>query len=248
MKEQSPAVAERLSKYEAKNKRMQTKVYNTEGKAVRDITLPEAVFGAAWNADLVHQVVTAIHANVRLSTAHTKDRSEVSGTGKKPWKQKGTGQARHGSRRSPIWRKGGVAHGPRSEKVYTQKINKRMRVAALYSVLSRKFKDGELLFIDAIQFETPKTKDAKTMLSSFASVKGFESLARKRKNAAFIALGIPTVTVKKSFSNFGNVEVDEARNLNVADILKYKYLIVSDPETAVTALAKKTEKSNTTDK
>lgn len=210
-----------------------------EGKAVRDITLPEAVFGAAWNADLVHQVVTAMQANARISIAHTKDRSEVSGTGRKPWKQKGTGQARHGSRRSPIWRKGGVAHGPRSEKVYTQKVNKRMRVAALYSVLSRKLKDGELLFVDAVAFDTPKTKAAKAMLGGFATVKGFESLARKRKNAAFIALGVPTAAAKKSFSNFGNIEVDEARNLNPVDILKYKYLIVSDPETAIATLAQK---------
>lgn len=221
---------------------MQTKVYNKEGKVVRDITLPEAVFGARWNADLVHQVVTAMQANARVPVAHTKDRSEVSGTGKKPWKQKGTGQARHGSRRSPIWRHGGVAHGPRSERVFAQKINKRMRTAALYSVLSRKLKDGELLFVDGIQFETPKTKDAKLMLSGFAGVKGFESLTRKRKNAAFIALGVATPSIKKSFNNFGNIEVDEARNLNPVDILKYKYLILSDPETAITILAKKTDK------
>ncbi len=213
-----------------------------EGKAVRDITLPEAVFGAAWNPDLVHQVVLAMQANARVPVAHTKDRSEVSGTGKKPWKQKGTGQARHGSRRSPIWRKGGVAHGPRSEKVFAQKINKRMRTVALYSVLSRKLKDGELLFVDAMHFESPKTKDAKAMIAGIAAVKGFESLTRKRKNAAFIALGAPTDAAKKSFNNFGNIEVDEARNLNPVDILKYKYLIVSDPETAIVTLAKKIEK------
>lgn len=221
---------------------MQTTVYNTTGKAVRDITLPEAVFGVVWKPDLVHQVVTAMQANARITIAHAKDRSEVSGTGRKPWKQKGTGQARHGSRRSPIWRKGGVAHGPRSEKNYSQKINRRMRVTALYSVLSRKLKDGELLFVDSMQFDAPKAKEAKTMLSGFAAVKGFESIAKKRKNAAFIALGAPTIEAKKSFSNFGNIEVDEARNLNPADILKYKYLILTDPEAALTTLAQKTEK------
>jgi large subunit ribosomal protein L4 len=221
---------------------MQTKVYNVEGKVVRDITIPDAVFGAKWNSDLVHQVVKAMEANARVPVAHTKDRSEVSGTGKKPWKQKGTGQARHGSRRSPIWRKGGIAHGPRSEKVFAQKINKRMRTTALYSVLSRKLKDGELLFVDAMHFESPKTKDAKAMIAGLAAVKGFESLTRKRKNAAFIALGVPTDAAKKSFNNFGNIEVDEARNLNPVDILKYKYLILADPETTVTILAKKTEK------
>lgn len=222
---------------------MQAKVYNKEGKAVRDISLPEAVFAAPWNSDLVHQVVRAMEANARTPIAHTKDRSEVSGTGKKPWKQKGTGQARHGSRRSPIWRKGGVAHGPRNDRVFSQKTTKSMRAAALYSVLSRKLKDGELLFVDEIYFDTPKTKDAKTMIAGFATVAGFESLVKKRKNAAFIALGNPTASTKKSFSNFGNVEVDEARNLNPVDILKYKYLIVTDPEAVIVALEKKTTKA-----
>ena len=109
---------------EVSNK-LETEVYNQKGKAVGKLSLPDEIFGLKWNADLVHQVVVAMQANARIPVAHTKTRGEVSGTGKKPWRQKGTGRARHGSKRSPIWVGGGVAHGPRNEKDYKQKINKR---------------------------------------------------------------------------------------------------------------------------
>src|SRR6185295_18159161 len=111
-----------------------------------------------WKSDLVHQVTTAMQANLRQNRAHTKDRSEVSGGGKKPWNQKGTGQARHGSSRSPIWRHGGITFGPRSTRDYSEKINRKMRIGALLSVLSQKAKDGEIVFIDKFTFSTPKTK------------------------------------------------------------------------------------------
>src|SRR5207244_4311391 len=113
--------------------------------------------GLSWNADLVHQVVTSMQANARTSVAHTKDRGEVRGGGKKPWQQKGTGRARHGSSRSPIWKGGGVAHGPRNEKVYTKRITQQMRQKALLVTLSRKMRDGEIIFVDALEMQAPKS-------------------------------------------------------------------------------------------
>lgn len=215
---------------------MQAPLYNTQGKETGKIDLPESVFGLSWNNDLVHQVVTAMQANARNPIAHTKDRSEVSGTGKKPWRQKGTGNARHGSRRSPIWRTGGVAHGPRNERDYSQKINKKMRAKALYTVLSKKLKDGEILFVDELSFEAPKTKDAKATITSLAGIDGFSMLDKKRKNAALIALPVRAAATEKSFANIGSVLVESVRNLNPVEALRYKYLVVVGAKDAIEVL------------
>src|SRR3990167_786074 len=117
---------------------LQAPIYNEKGKNEGDIDLPERVFGLPWKENLVHQVVTDMRANAREGNAHTKTRGDVRGGGKKPWRQKGTGQARHGSTRSPIWIGGGVAHGPRNEKDYSRKINKETKKKALYTILSKK--------------------------------------------------------------------------------------------------------------
>ncbi len=218
---------------------MDATLYNTQGKEAGKVTIPEAVFGVTWNPDLVHQVVVAMQGNARTPIAHTKDRSEVSGTGKKPWKQKGTGSARHGSRRSPIWRTGGVAHGPRNERDYSRKVNKKMRTKALYAVLSKKFKDGEVLFLDSLAFEQPKTKEAKTVLSTLSGVEGFDALATKRNNAALIAVVGSDDATYKSFRNMGNVTLEEVRNLNPALLLQHKYLILTPAPVAVEELEKR---------
>lgn len=223
---------------------MDAKLYNTQGKESGTLSIPEAVFGVAWNPELVHQVVISMQGNARTPTAHTKDRSEVSGTGKKPWKQKGTGSARHGSRRSPIWRTGGVAHGPRNERDYGRKINKKMRTKALYAVLSKKFNDGEVMFLDSLAFEQPKTKEAKSFLTTLSAVEGFGTLATKRSNSALIALVGPDDATFKSFRNMGNVELEEVRNLNPALLLQYKYLILTPAPAAVEELVKRSGKEN----
>lgn len=221
---------------------MESKVYNTDGKETGKVTLPESVFNLPWNDDLVHQVVVSAQSNLRTPVAHTKDRSEVRGGGRKPWRQKGTGQARHGSRRSPIWRGGGVTFGPRKEKDYTKKINKKMKAKALFTTLSRKLKDGEIIFVDSIVFAEPKSKKAKEVIANLSKIAGFDTLKTKRKNAALFALGQKDKNTEKSFQNFGNISVDEARNLDPLDILTYKYLIVSDPENVVKFLESKLSK------
>lgn len=212
---------------------MDAKVYSKEGKESGKVALPEAVFGVTWNPDLVHEVVTGMQANARANTAHTKDRSEVRGGGKKPWRQKGTGRARHGSRRSPIWTGGGVTFGPRNERDYTVKINKKARAKALASVFSKKFADAEVVFVDSITMDEPKTKDAKSMVAAVAKGAGQEAMATKRKNAALIVLPARDIAVEKSFRNFGNFEVVMAKDVNPVDLLTYKYVVVADPKSSL---------------
>jgi large subunit ribosomal protein L4 len=154
-------------------------LYSMAGKEMGTVDLPQEIFGINFNADLVHQVVTSMMANARTGTADSKGRGEVRGGGKKPWKQKGTGRARHGSSRSPIWKGGGVTHGPLAEKNYKKKINKKMRAKALFMVLGSKLKEGNILFVDSLDFTTAKTKDAAKTFKTLSGIKGFERLAGK---------------------------------------------------------------------
>jgi len=215
---------------------METIIYNAAGKKTGMLTLPENIFGEPWNAALIHQVVTSMTDNARTPFAHAKGRGEVRGGGKKPWRQKGTGRARHGSIRSPIWKGGGVTHGPLKEKVYARAIPKKMRLKALTIALSKKLQDGEIIFVDTFGFETPKTATAAKTLKALAAIKGFEKISY-RKNAALIALSDPTSATLKSFQNIGSVETKAVRDLNPVSILKYRYLVIENPEAAVAIIA-----------
>ncbi|MFA7216468.1 MAG: 50S ribosomal protein L4 [Candidatus Paceibacterota bacterium] len=226
----------------AKTVSMEASLYNQSGKEVKKITLPGSVFGLSWNADLVHQVTVSMLSSARNLIAHTKTRGEVAGGGKKPWKQKGTGRARHGSNRSPIWVGGGVTHGPRNDKNYTKKVNKKMKAKALYTILSAKYKKGQILFVDGLNFSEPKTKEAGKVLSSLSGIKGFNDLLKKKKNSAYISLSSKNQATEKSFNNFGNVEVDEIRNINPVDILNYKYIIIENPEKGLSSISTKLSK------
>ncbi len=217
---------------------MEATIYSVDGKKAGNITLPEAVFGLKWNADLVKQVADSLMTSKRKPGAHTKSRADVRGGGKKPWQQKGTGRARHGSSRSPIWVGGGVAHGPRNDKSFERIVSKKMKAKALHTILSRKFAEGEILFVDQINLPEGKTKQAVSTLGSLASVKGFEMLLNKRNNSAAIALGVKNKHVEQAFKNLSNVEVLEARNLNPLTLLQYKYLVLENPDAAVKALPK----------
>lgn len=218
---------------------METIIYNIQGKESGKIALPESIFALPWNADLVHQVVVSEESSRRDPVAHTKDRGEVRGGGKKPWKQKGTGRARHGSTRSPIWVGGGVAHGPRKEKNYDRKVNRKMKAKALFTILAKKQRDGEIIFIDTLSFAEPKTKLGKGFVESLGKVKGFERLSTKKTNKAYIATSSSEKDARRVFSNFGSIEIGDVRNLHPVDILKYKYLVISKPEEAFKLLEAK---------
>ncbi len=214
-------------------------IYSQKGASTGTIALPESVFGLKWNNALVHQVVTGMLSNKRAGTAHTKDRGEVSGGGKKPWKQKGTGRARHGSSRSPIWVGGGTTHGPRSEKDYSKKINKKMAAKALFTILSKKYADGKVLFVDALAIAAPKTKDAAVIMTSFAKVSGFERVASEKKTAALIALPEKSETLSKSFANLPGATVVTATELSALSAFNANHLIIVDPKSAVAMLEAK---------
>ncbi|MBI4137839.1 MAG: 50S ribosomal protein L4 [Candidatus Sungbacteria bacterium] len=204
---------------------MRVKTYNQQAEETGTVELPDAVFGVKWNADLVHQVVTSYAANRRRGTAHAKDRGEVRGGGRKPWRQKGTGRARHGSIRSPIWKGGGVTHGPRAEKNYEKKIPKKMARRALFTVLSAKARDGEIVVLDDLKFPEAKTKQAALLFSKLA---GREGLHRIQKgNGALVALGSRDDSARRALRNVPYLEVDEARNLNAWKVAQYKYLMIS---------------------
>ncbi len=218
---------------------MNTTLYTKDGVANGSVELPEALFSVAWNADLVHDVVMAMQANERAGTAHTKDRSEVRGGGKKPWKQKGTGRARHGSRRSPIWVGGGIAHGPRSEKDYSTKLNRKVKAKALATVLSKKFADGEVICVENLTFSEPKSAAVKTMLVALAKGADKSGLATKRKNAAVVVLAKRDLNTEKSFRNFGQLTTVMAKDVNPVDLLTYKYVVLVDSPAAIETLQKR---------
>ncbi len=204
---------------------MNVKLYNKESKEIGKVELPDAVFGLKWNADLVHQVVTSYAANLRRGTAHAKGVSEVRGGGRKPWRQKGTGRARHGSIRSPLWKGGGVTHGPTKERIFKKKIPKKMAKKALYIVLSAKARDKEIIVLDDLKFAEPKTKPAAALFDKLSKVKEFKSL--RKGNGVLIALAGKDDVARRALRNLPYVGIDEARNLNAHEVLQYRYLVMS---------------------
>lgn len=218
---------------------MESIVYNQKGKEVSTVKLPDGIFGLPWNADLVHQVASVLQANLRTPVAHAKGRGEVRGGGKKPWRQKGTGRARHGSSRSPIWVGGGVTHGPNKEKVFARKISRGMKNKALFTVLSQKMKEGEVIFVDSLSIPEAKAKEARGVIKSFSEIKGFEYLATKKKNAFHVATPKKDKMIERSFANFPMAKTGEIRNLNLLDILNSKCLVVVSPKEAIAFLEAK---------
>jgi len=208
---------------------MEATIYNIKGKEAGKISIPESLFAIPWNSDLVHQVVSSMQSSARTPVAHVKTRGEVRGGGKKPWKQKGTGRARHGSTRSPIWVGGGVAHGPRNDKNYDRKVNKKMKTKAFLTILSEKYRNGQVVFIEAIDMKEPKTKDAVAMIKVLGGVKGLEKISYK-KNAALFGAPKDDTSTAKSFQNIGSVKFDKVSNWNPVELMQYKYAVIVNPE------------------
>ncbi|OGZ56878.1 MAG: 50S ribosomal protein L4 [Candidatus Ryanbacteria bacterium RIFCSPLOWO2_12_FULL_47_9c] len=202
---------------------MKAPLYNQEGTKIGVLELPDKLFGVRWNPTLVHDVLLALRSSRRRATAHAKGRGEVRGGGRKPWRQKGTGRALHGSRRSPIWIGGGVTHGPTKEKNYAKKANIKVRRGALASLLSKKFKEGEIFFVDDISLSEFKTKVATKILKSFSD--GVGHGVGKRGGRALLLLEKTKPDTIRAFRNLPYVEIGEARNVNVESALVPKYLL-----------------------
>jgi len=214
---------------------MDMKMYNQDGTEAGTMELPK-VFALPWNANLVHQVVTSEMANRRPTLAHTKGRGEVRGGGRKPWRQKGTGRARHGSIRSPIWKGGGVTHGPTKNKNFKRKINKSMAAKALATVLSAKARDHQILVLEDLVFAEPKTRIAAATFAKLAGLAPFADLTRK-KHRALLLLPAKNDTIMRAGRNLPYLHIAEARNITVLDALNHKYLVF--PKQSVEVLEKR---------
>ena len=191
-------------------------VLSIDGKKVKELELNENVFGIEPNENVVHSVVVNYLANQRQGTQNTKTRAEVSGGGRKPWRQKGTGRARQGSIRAPQWIKGGIALGPRSRS-YTYKVNKKEKRLAIKSILSSKVSSNELVVVDKLQLKEIKTAE---MVKIFANL--------KVEGKALVLLPENNENVQKSARNIEGVKTLTVNTINAYDLLKYSKLVITE--------------------
>ena len=192
------------------------KVYNQEGAEVKDLELNEAVFGIEPNKQALFDMVLLQRASLRQGTHKVKNRTEVSGGGKKPWRQKGTGRARQGSIRAPQWRGGGVVFGP-TPRSYKFKLNRKVRRLALKSALSTKINDNEFMALEAIKFDAPKTKEMVKVLANLDA-----------PTKTLIVVDEIDENVARSANNIPGVKLLDARRVNVYDILNSDKLIMTE--------------------
>ncbi|HBA36970.1 TPA: 50S ribosomal protein L4 [Candidatus Falkowbacteria bacterium] len=202
---------------------MKIKVYNQAAVAVKDLELSEKIFGLKPNNELLHQAMVAQQANSRQVLAHTKDRSEVSGGGKKPWKQKGTGRARAGSSRSPIWIGGGVTFGPTKDRNFKKKINQKMKQKAFLMVLSDKVATESLVVLDNLQFKEYKTKTFNALLTAVEK----KILNTDRRDILVVNDSQDEMT-KYSARNLTGVKIINLENINLLDLLNHKNLLLTE--------------------
>ncbi len=192
-------------------------LYNIQGEKIGEEKVDPEIFGIEINPNLVHRYVEIYLGNIRKNIASTKTRSEVRGGGRKPWKQKGTGRARAGSIRSPLWKGGGVTFGPSTERNYTRKLNKKERKKALLMVISSKFSDKKIVLVDKFDFKDKKTKEAALMLKNL----------KIKNNNALVVMHKVDENVARLFRNIKNLNLEMAANLNAYNVLTNKYLVLS---------------------
>jgi len=195
---------------------MKTKVYNLEGKSTGETELSDKIFGVKIKSEVVHQVFVQQTNNQREPWADTKSKAEVSGGGKKPWKQKGTGRARHGSIRSPIWKGGGVVFGPRTDRNYTTKINKKVRRLAIKMCLSDKAQNNNIVVVEDFNFVAPKTKLFAALLTKLPAHKKYLILTAGKNEM-----------VMKMASNLPKVETMRAEDVNVMELMNHQAILTS---------------------
>ena len=208
-------------------------VYNMQGEKIEDMELSDLIWNAEIHDAVVYDAVQSQLASRRAGTHKVKTRAEVRGGGRKPWKQKGTGRARHGSIRSPIWKGGGASHGPLKEKNYSKKINRKMNRLAILSTLSKKFSDNELLIVDKFEGIENKTKEWARVLNKLSDMRSRTALILDSANK----------NATKAVSNIKKIETISPSSLNVYDLLRNKFIIFE--KNSIKEVEKIFKKSNT---
>lgn len=205
---------------------IKTNIYNQNAEIIGEVNLSEKVFAVKVNEDLVHQAMVTQSANERQVLAHTKTKAEVSGGGKKPWKQKGTGRARAGSSRSPIWIGGGVTFGPRKDRNFSKKINKKMNQKALMMVLSDRLSSNNLAVVDKFDLKDYSTKTFNACVKKIENI--FPVGDKKVKRSVLFINDIKDEKVVFSARNLAGLEIINLENLNIIDLLKNRNLILTE--------------------
>ena len=209
---------------------MKQAVLNTKGEKTGELELSKKFFDVAWNPDLVHQITVIQQGNQRQILSKVKDRGEVRGGGRKPWRQKGTGRARHGSTRSPIWKGGGVTHGPTAEQNYKRKLNVKMRKKALLAVLSEKLRQKQVVILDSLNMEKAKTKELVTVLQNLPS----------DKKSTLLVLPTMETNVIRAARNIPYLKTVQARELSVLHLTEVAFVVL--PKESLKILEKTFEK------